>query len=88
MEEGGRGHGRLLVLRLGHVSSGIREMIGKVSIPSHVGTVLYVQPMQLPDQVLQLPVLILMRAVLKVYGFGFNLLRGAVWCFIFRVEVV
>ncbi len=59
MEEGGRGHGCLLVLRLRHVSGGVREMMGKVSIPGCIGTVPYVQPMQLPNQVLQLLVLVL-----------------------------
>ncbi len=76
------------VLGLGYVSGGVREMMGEASIPGHVGTVPNIQPMQIPNQVLQLLVLVLTQAVFEAHGFGFDFLCGAARCFVFRVEVI
>jgi len=88
VEEGGGGHGRLLVLGLRHIPGSIREMMGEASIPCHIGTVPDVQPMQLSHQVLQLPILVLVWAVFEPNSFGFDFLHRAAQCFVFRVEVI
>jgi len=88
MEERGGGCAIVQVFWFGYIPSSIREAVSNAGIHRGVAAIPGPKPMELSYQVLQLLIFILEGAVLEADCLGFDLLCGAVRCFIFRVKVV